>query len=73
MDEVVYFLVFCLVILGGLGVAELHGRYQCNTYQEITGTETKWVLLDTCYLNTEQGWQRYDEYKHRNIAHDSLE
>ena len=54
-------------------VGEVHGSYQCNNYSDMTGKNVKYIIFDICYIETEDGWQRYDEYKSRNIGRDSLE
>ena len=77
---IIDFLKFCLVIVA-LGVictgpfilgANLLSSYQCNNYQRVTGVQTKYVALDTCYVHTAKGWQRWDEYKTRAIASEGL-
>lgn len=67
------FIVIVVLPLGSfvgslLFVANLFMAYQCENYQTITGKETKYAQLDSCYVKTPQGWQRYDEYKMRIIA-----
>jgi hypothetical protein len=61
-----------LMIVGVLLLANFYGEYICGSYSEMTGKATKYQTLDSCYINTENGWQRYDEYKMLNIAKDSL-
>lgn len=53
-------------------VGHLHMKYSCNRHQDITGIETKYVPLSACYLNTEDGWVTYEDYKQRNIAKTGL-
>ncbi len=60
------FLIF--LIVGVTLVVNSLARYSCNRHQDITGIETRYVNLTACYLNTENGWMSYDEYKQRNIA-----
>jgi hypothetical protein len=65
-------LVLGTVIGGVLFAGNAAGAYQCNNYAELTGKETRWVTLDTCYIKTERGWQRWDEYIARGIASEGL-
>lgn len=48
-----------------VGVSEIASRNSCSNYQENTGKPTKWEFADACYIKTESGWQRWDEYKAR--------
>lgn len=71
------FFVIVFVLLAGtftlpFGITEFYGRYQCGFYGEMTGKETKWHALDACYIKTDAGWQRWDEYKARAIASEGL-
>lgn len=52
--------------------ADAYTRYQCSNYQEITGRETKWATMDSCYIKTDAGFQRWDEYKARAVASQGL-
>lgn len=63
-------ILFLLVAV--VGVVDVMGRHTCSNFQEITGKQTKWVFFDTCYINHNQEWFRYDEYKARAIASEGL-
>lgn len=59
--------------IGGLLVGgNIHSRYQCNNYETVTGIETRYIEWDTCYISTESGWQRWDEYIARAAASEGL-
>lgn len=69
-----------LIVMAGIGasvllvaglLAESYGRHQCSNYAIINGAETRWATLDACYVQTAQGWQRWDEYKARATASES--
>jgi hypothetical protein len=71
------FLSALVLLLGGffcaLGAfAHYYGQYQCANYARITGKATQWAALDTCYIQTAEGWQRWDEYKIRATASEGL-
>lgn len=53
-------------------VADIGSRYACNNYEKTTGKETRYLLLDSCYVKTDTGWQRWDEYKNRASASEGL-
>lgn len=77
IDDVLDFMrIVGLPILAFLAVAvaglHFYGKYQCNNYQEITGKKTKYASFDTCYVETVNGFQRWDEYKARSIASEGL-
>ena len=66
LDFMGFIILPAVFIIGGIGLAgNEYGKYVCRNYEQITKLETKWVTLDTCYINTPGGWLRYDEYKAR--------
>ena len=61
------------LLFGGLAVmVNVYIEHQCNNYQQIAGRETKYASFDACYIKTDSGWQRWDEYKARAIASEGL-
>jgi hypothetical protein len=75
-DLIELFCMMAVVMLVGIvlvvGPSNWHGSYQCRKYETITGKATKWVPLDECYVQTADGWQRWDEYKLRAVASEGL-
>lgn len=60
-----------ILFLGFLAVmipVNFINKYQCDNYQDITSITTRWVAFDACYIKTDKGWQRWDEYKARVTA-----
>lgn len=55
-----------------LAAVDLFARYQCSSFHAITGKATKYATLDSCYISTAEGWQRWDEYKARAVASEGL-
>lgn len=63
------FAVAMALVIGPIVViAEVHGKYVCSKFTEVTGLTTKWVTLDTCYVKTDGQFIRYTEYENRAIA-----
>ena len=63
-----------LALIGGgiMLLSNIYGSYQCESYSRLTGKNTRWNTLDICYIETAQGWQRWDEYTKRAIASEGL-
>lgn len=80
MRDFIEFIKFLGLLLFGIGIflvvgvsaANYYVSYQCKSYQTVTGKKTKWVYMDNCYIQTNDGWQRWDEYKDRAIASEGL-
>lgn len=79
IEFIEFFAPFFLIILsislvvGGLMLgANYWESYKCGNYEEVTGKATKWIFMDECYVQTDAGWQRWDEYKDRAIASEGL-
>ena len=60
--------IFSLFIIS----AEMYGRYVCSNYEDMTAKQTNWVAFDSCYVLTDAGFQRWDEYKSRVTASEGL-
>ncbi len=65
-------LIVVFVISGCVALSDVTGRYQCRNYEIVTGKPTRWVLLDNCYIQTDKGWQHWEEYKLRAAASEGL-
>jgi len=59
-----------IIILSIFVIADRICAYQCSNYEKITNKETKWMFLDSCYINTDNGWQRWEEYKMRAVTNE---
>lgn len=67
-------LLFAVIIIGGVVfLGNYWEAYRCRQYTEITGRETKWVFLDTCYIYTGDDWLRRDEYAAVSTAREGLQ
>lgn len=62
MKRMLILLIPALATALVLSHLEFYGRYRCHNYQKITGVSTKWVLFDSCYIEVEDQWFRWDEY-----------
>lgn len=76
MSDFLSFMVFVAVACGvvfaalfGLGYAIV--SYECSAYEATSGKQTKVAAL-SCYIKTEDGWQRWDEYKARATASEAM-
>ena len=65
------FVVMCGVV-AVLFISDFAIERSCNNYSMITGKEVTRMFLDDCYVKTEQGFQRWDEYKARSTASEGL-
>lgn len=77
MRDFIEFFAPVLILIGsviGLLTVGLNyfNAYQCENYEEITGKRTKYANFDACYIETAEGFQRYDEYKARAVASEGL-
>ena len=63
---------FTLLVWGLLSLANAMEKRECNFFEEITGKPTKYHSFDTCYIQQEGEWMRYDEYKARMTALEGL-
>jgi len=62
--------VSLLVIIALIVGADRFISYTCGNYQDMTGKPTKYVFMDSCYVKTPSGWQRYDEYIARSVTNE---
>lgn len=64
-DDVKFLAVFAvaiiLVIVAILFVDNYIKQYQCSNYQDVTGRESKYLFMDSCYVKGDNDkWIRYD-------------
>ena len=79
-DDLIDFLkgiifVFCLFLLIAIPVFSSINYFvyrSCLNYSEVTGRATVYKHFDSCFVQTPQGYQRWDEYKNRAIASEGL-
>lgn len=67
------FVVSCLFLMVvSIGVVTYASMdYSCGKYEEMTGKKTTHIAFDSCYIETSEGWQRWDEYKARAFGNES--
>lgn len=63
-------LILGAMAVAGMLICDAISRYSCNNYENVSGVETRYITFDTCYINTERGWQRWDEYKVRAFTNE---
>lgn len=75
-DDIMFFVwptvIFAICFFAIAILSNAYTEYQCNNYQQVAGKETKYAAFDACYVKTDGGWQRWDEYKARAIASEGL-
>ena len=77
LDFMKEILIIVLVVTVGiiiptvLGI-NIHASYTCSNYQKITGAKTKYVFLDSCYVENDNSYERYELLKHKVIAENGL-
>ena len=70
---VIIVIVITILILFGIGlvtIGNFYARYQCAQYEKLTSISTTYSNWDICYVETESGLQRWDEYKMRVITNE---
>ena len=71
-----YILGFVFILMAFVAVSAIgtnaYMKYQCKNYARITGKETRYAEFDICYVETDRGFQRWDEYKARAVASEGL-
>ncbi len=71
MKDDIMVLVFILsgIIIAGLIAAtgiflkDVHSRHMCDSYSEMTITETKYVRFDACYVRYYERYLHIDDYR----------
>ena len=65
---VLFLILFACAIALFLSIGSYLESYNCSSYAEMTGKRTEYKWFDSCYVETKDGWQRWDEYKVRAAA-----
>ena len=67
-----FLILFACAIALFLSIGSYLESYNCSSYAEMTGKRTEHKWFDSCYVETKDGWQRWDEYKVRAVASEGL-
>ena len=59
-------IIVCFTLAAGPVI--YFGQRSCNNYKEMTGKNTEYKYFDSCYVETENGWQKWDEYLAKQTA-----
>jgi len=66
MSEIGAFIAIALIIVSIIGTAMLAvnklERYQCDSYEDMTGKETIYAEWDSCYINVNGEWFNKHQY-----------
>ncbi len=65
----------CVVVATAMTAGVLldsYEQYRCENYKDIAGKNVRYAHFDACYIETKNGFQRWDEYKARSIASEGL-
>ncbi len=65
--------IFLIVVGGIIGVSYIHSKYRCENFEQMTGKATEYKFMDTCYINHDNQWYRYEEYSNILIAKEGLQ
>jgi hypothetical protein len=63
-DFIMPFIVIFGVIAATAGLIGLLMVWECSSYREVTGKQTK-LAGGSCYIQENDEWYRWDEYKYR--------
>ena len=63
--------VSAILVAAVVGVDQ-YGQYQCNNYQKLSGTETRYASFDACYVKNKGKFERWDSYKAKATAENGL-
>lgn len=59
-------------IIVALVLGEAYGAHVCSSHQDITGQNTKRIMFDSCYVEHDGVYLRWEDYKNRMIAKEGL-
>lgn len=71
-DYMEFFLMAAVIIAVIFLSANMYVKYQCIEYEKLTGRKTQHVAFDTCYIDANGTWYRYEEYTKFIVAKDGL-
>lgn len=64
--------VFVFIVVIAITLVNIHESYKCSQYSHLSGRQTEWVLLDTCYIRADEEWVSKEEYTATVIAREGL-
>jgi len=77
MKDLIEAIFTAVVVIGTVGslailIANSFEKYSCETYEEITGRQTKHRFFGGCFVETDSGWLTIAEYGQVIVAREGV-
>jgi hypothetical protein len=67
IDVIISLVMLCVILVGVFLFKSVGGWISCNNYQSLTDRQTKYSVINGCFVKTKSGWIPKSEIRSENV------
>ena len=67
IDVIISLVMLCVILVGVFLFKSVGGWVSCNNYQSLTDRQTKYSVINGCFVKTKSGWIPKSEIRSENV------
>lgn len=67
IEVIISLVMLCVILVGVFLFKSVGGWVSCNNYQSLTDRQTKYSIINGCFVKTKSGWIQKSEIRSENV------
>ena len=67
IEVIISLAMLCVILVGVFLFESVGGWVSCNNYQSLTDRQTKYSIINGCFVKTKSGWIPKSEIRSENV------
>ena len=67
IEVIISLVMLCVILVGVFLFKSVGGWVSCNNYQSLTDRQTKYSIINGCFVKTKSGWIPKSEIRSENV------
>ena len=67
IEVIISLVMICVILVGVFLFKSVGGWISCNNYQSLTDRQTKYSVINGCFVKTKSGWIPKSEIRSENV------
>ena len=67
IEVIISLVMLCVILVGVFLFKSVGGWVSCNNYQSLTDRQTKYSIINGCFIRTKSGWIPKSEIRSENV------
>ena len=67
IEVIIYLAMICVILVVVFLLESVGGWVSCNNYQSLTDRQTKYSIINGCFVKTKSGWIPKSEIRSENV------